>query len=268
MTTSSNGRAATLLGLTSLVLVAVAPGAARAQAPGMDPRAVKLLHGMTTYLGGLKQFSVDTQNTVEDVLDSGQKIQYDIAASGIVQRPNMMRAERKGDLVNQIWYYDGKMLTLYNVTDKYYATVPAPGTIEEMLDFARESLGLIAPASDLLYRNAFPLLMKAVTTGMVVGKAAIGGVRCDHLAFSGPRVDFQVWIPEAGKPLPRKYVVTDKSVPAQPEYMVLMNNWNVAPNLSEARFTFVPPPGARRTEFMKLSPDGTFTMPTPTGARP
>ena len=256
MTTSRKERATALFALTCLMLVGVAPAVARAQAPGMDPRAVKLLHGMTTYLGGLKQFSVDTQNTVEDILDSGQKIQYDLGAAGIVQRPNKMRAERKGDLINQIWYYDGKTLTLYDATAKYYATVPAPGTIEEMLDFARESLGLIAPASDLLYRNAFPLLMKAVTTGMVVGKAVIGGVKCDHLAFSGPRADFQVWIPDTGKPLPRKYVVTDKSVPAQPEYVALLSNWNLKPTVSESRFTFVPPPGAKRTEFLKRAASG------------
>jgi hypothetical protein len=245
--------AATLLTLASLAVVAAAPAVSGAQAAGMDPQAVKLLQRMTSYLGGLKAFSVDTQNTLEDILDSGQKIQFDLGATATVQRPNKLRAERKGDLVNQVWYYDGKTLTLYNLAEKYYATVPAPGTIEEMLDFAREALGLIAPASDLLYRNAFPLLMRVVTSGIVVGKAVIGGVKCDHLAFSGHAADFQVWIPDAGQPLPRKYVVTDKSVPAQPEYTVLLSNWNLTPNVSASRFIFVPPPGAKRTEFLKLN---------------
>jgi len=87
-----------------------------------------------------------------------------------VKRPNKLRAERKGDIISQVLYYDGKTLTLYNAADKYYATESAPGSVEEMLDFARESLGLVAPASDLLYRNAFPLLMQDVTSAMVVGK--------------------------------------------------------------------------------------------------
>ena len=60
----------------------------------------------------------------------------------IVSRPNKLHAERKGDLIDQTFYYDGKTLTLYNPSDKVYATEPAPGTIEELLDYARESLGL------------------------------------------------------------------------------------------------------------------------------
>jgi hypothetical protein len=256
VTTLGTRRAALVLGLAGMTFVAAAPAVSRAQAPAMDPQAVKLLERMTSYLGGLKAFSVDTQNTFEDILDSGQKIQYDVSARGTVLRPNKMRAERRGDLINQVWYYDGKTLTLYDTTEKYYATVPAPGTIEEMLDFAREKLGLIAPAGDLLYRNAFPLLMRVVTSGIVVGKAVIDGVKCDHLAFTGPAADLQVWIPEAGPPLPRKYVVTDKSVPAQPEYVARLSNWNTAPKVSEGLFTFVPPPGAKRTEFLRLDKSG------------
>jgi hypothetical protein len=41
-------------------------------------------------------------------------------------------------------------------------------------------------------------------------------------------VDWQIWIADSGKPLPRKYVITTKDDPAQPQYMVLMSNWNVA----------------------------------------
>jgi hypothetical protein len=110
---------------------------------------------MTEYLGSLRQFSVHTQNTIEDELDSGHRIDYDIPAKVIISRPNKLQAERRGDLTDQVFYYDGKTLTLYNPTDKVYATELAPGTIEEVLDFTRESLGLMIPAADLIYRNAF-----------------------------------------------------------------------------------------------------------------
>lgn len=244
---------ATLLALATFVLVATLPDASRAQqAPAVDPKAVKILKRTMDYLGSLQQFSVDTQNTVEDVLESGQKVQFDISASGVVKRPNKMRAQRKGVTVDQVWYYDGQALTLYSLSEKYYATAAAPGTIEGMLDFARGTLGLIAPASDLLYRNAFPLLMQDVTAAVVVGKAIIGGVTCDHVAFSRPDVDFQLWVAAAGKPLPCKYVVTDTSVPELPETISVMSNWNLAPKTTDAMFTFVPPQGAKKTEFMPL----------------
>ena len=175
-----------------------------------------------------------------------------VSASVIVSRPNKLRAERRGDLISQIFYYNGKTLTLHNPSDKVYATEPAPATIEGVLDYARESLGLTVPVADLVYRNAFPLLMQDVTFAAVVGKAVIGGVKCDHLVFSRPGVDFQVWVADAGQPLPRKYVVTDTGTPARLSITTVMSDWNVAPAVADARFTFMPPQGAKKITFMPL----------------
>ena len=134
-----------------------------------------------------------------------------------------------------------------------YATEPAPGTIEGVLDYARESLGLTVPVADLVYRNAFPLLMQDVTLAVVVGKAVIGGVRCDHLVFSRPGVDFQVWVADGDQPLPYKYVVTDTGIPGRLSVTTVMSDWNVAPAVDDARFTFVPPQGVKRITFMPLT---------------
>jgi len=223
-----------------------------AQARAMDPAATQILQKMTAYLGSMKQFSVHTQNTLEDILDSGHRVDFDVSASVIIRRPNMLRAERRGDLIDQDFYYDGKTLTLYNPADKVYATEPAPETIEGMLDFARESLGLMIPAADLVYRNAFPLLIQDVTFAAVVGKAVIGGVKCDHLLFSRPGVDFQVWVADAGRPLPYKYVVTDTGTPMLLSITTVMSDWNTAPAVDDARFSFEPPEGVKPINFMPL----------------
>jgi hypothetical protein len=186
------------------------------------------------------------------VLHSGQKLQFDNGASASVLRPNKLVARRKGDLVNQAFYYDGKRLTLYNSDQKYYATVAAPDTVEAMLDYARESLDVIAPAGDLLYRNAFEILMRDVKSGFVVGKAVVAGVRCDHLAFRNVDVDWQIWIQEGAKPLPRKFVITSTQVAGAPQFAVVMTNWDTAPKLAEGTFAFAPPKDANRTEFLPL----------------
>ncbi len=211
-------KAAALLAVGVFALSATVSTEVRAQAPAVDPAATKILKRMTDYVGSLKQFSVRTQNTLEDLLDSGHRVDFDVSANVIVSRPNKLRAERKGDVISQVFYYDGKTLTLYNPSDKVYATEPAPGTIEGTLDFARETLGLTVPVADLVYPNAFPLLMQDVTFAKVVGKAVIGGVKCDHLIFSRPGVDFQVWVADTGKPLPYKYVVTDTGIPWPAEH--------------------------------------------------
>jgi|WetSurMetagenome_2_1015567.scaffolds.fasta_scaffold68313_2 hypothetical protein len=242
-----------LFALGVFALSATVSTEVRAQAPAVDPAATQILKRMTDYVGGLKQFSVKTQNTLEDLLASGHRVDYEISASVIISRPNKLRAERKGASVDQIFYYDGKKLTLYNPYDKAYATEPAPETIDGLLDFARDSLGIGMPVSDLIYSNAFSLLMQDVTLATVVGKTYIDGVKCDHLLFSRPGVDFQVWVPDSGRPLPRKYVVTDTSTPALLSIVSVMSDWNAAPAVADARFTFVPPKGAMRITFMPVA---------------
>ena len=235
-----------------LLLVTTFPTEAQAQAPAVDPAATQILQRMTAYLASLQKFSVHTQNNLEDELDSGHRVDFDISADVILSRPNKLRAERKGDLVDQTFYYDGKTLTLYNPAEQVYATEPAPGTIEEMLDFARESLGLMVPVADLVYRNAFPLLIQDVTLAVVIGKSVIGGVKCDHLLFSRPGVDFQVWVAEGDQPLPYKYVVTDTGTSARLSISTVMSDWNSSPTVADSRFTFVPPKEAKLISFMPL----------------
>jgi hypothetical protein len=164
-----------------------------------------------------------------------------------------LRAERTGDIVSQVFYYNGKTLTLYNPAEKFYATVAAPATVDAALDFARSKLDVLAPASDLLYRDAYQRLTQDVTSGFVVGKAAIGGVKCDQLAFSGPEVDWQIWIADGDKPLPRKYVITTKDVKGWPQYTVTMSDWILAPNVGADQFNFVPPEGATKIDFLRMT---------------
>lgn len=243
--------------LSILALLAL-PSAAGAQNYTIDPEAEKLLKTTLDYLSSLQKFSVHTQNTVDVILESGQKVQDDFAVNVTVERPNKMYTERQDGFVSQSLYYDGKTVTVFNATQNYYATVAAPDSIESMLVFIQTSLGFISPASDLLYRDVFPFLMQNVYSAIIAGKTSIGGVRCIHLAFSRPDVDFQIWIPETGEALPRKYVVTDKTSFGQPNTVAVMSNWNIAPDINNAMFNFVPPTGAHVTNFTKVDTNITF----------
>ena len=221
-----------------------------AQSPAVDPAATQVLKKMTDYLSGLKQFSVHTENTFEDVLDTGQRVDYNISANVVISRPDKLYSERKGDDVDQTFYYNGKTLTLFNPSDEVYATEAAPATIEEMLDYVREALGLNVPVADLVYRNAFLLLMQDVSMAVVIGKSTIGGVSCDHLLFSRPGVDFQVWVADSDPPLPYRYIVTDTGLYARLSVSTTMSNWDTNPSVDDDRFTFVPPKEAKLISFM------------------
>ncbi len=235
-----------------MTLSASAP--AYAQNPAVDPVAVQKLKRMTDFLDGLQQFSVKTQSTIEDLHVSGHRVDHDLAASVTVRRPDRLRAVRAGGTMDQRFYYDGKTLTLHNPVEKVYATAAAPATVEKMIDFARETVGIMLPSADLLYRNAFPLLMQDLKLATVVGKSTIGGVRCDHLLFSRPGVDFQVWIAEGTRPWPHKYVVTETGTPALLSITTLLSDWSTTPAVDDAQFKFVPPKGTQAIRFMSVEP--------------
>src|SRR6266536_1133034 len=253
-------RIISVVALATLVLAGW-PQLGYAQPAGIDPQAEKLLRRMSGYLAGRQQFTVKSESSLEVVLTSGQKLQYDSPATLMVSRPNKLHAHRKGDIANQEFFYDGKTLTLYNPKENLYAATAAPPTLDETLDFAREKLDVIAPGAELLYGNAAERMLKETTSGFVVGPSVVAGVKCTHLAFRGPEVDWQIWIEDGDKPLPRKFILTSKKVAGEPEFTVLIRSWDVAPKLTSSEFSFTPPKGAKKIEFLQLTAEAAKPQP-------
>jgi len=234
---------ATALALSTLP--AIVSTDALAQAPGVDPAAVQKFKRMTDFLDGLQQFSVNTQSIIEEMRFSGHRVDFDLSAKVAVKRPNKLSAARSGQLLNEQLFYDGKTLTLYRPSDKTYASATTSDTIEKMIDFARETVGILLPAADLVYRGAYRLMMQDVSLAAVVGQTVIGGVKCDHLLFSRPGVDFQIWIAAGKQPWPCKYVVTETDTPSKLSITTFLSGWNLKPAVQDAQFNFVPPKGAK-----------------------
>jgi hypothetical protein len=218
---------------------------ALAQAATVDAAAVQKMKRMSDFLEGVQKFSVNTQSIIEESRYSGHRVDFDLAAKVTVKRPNKLSAARSGQLLNEQLFYDGKTLSLYRPSDKTYASATAPDTVEKMVDFARETVGILLPAADLVYRGAYPLMMQDVSLAVVVGQTVIGGVTCDHLLFSRPGVDFQIWIAQGKQPLPCKYVVTEMDTPTKLSITTFLNGWNLNPAAPDAQFTFVPPKDAK-----------------------
>ena len=224
----------------------------------IDPDALQILKGMTDYLGGLQQFTMHTENTYEDVLATGQKIQFGFSTNIVVKRPNKIRAERTEGTAHQLFIYDGAKLSIHEAGGDFFAKVDVPDNIDDFLHFARDRLDLVPPAGDMVFSNAFELLTAGMTSGFVVGEAEIGGVRCYHLAFTTPVVDWQVWIAEGDKPLPYKYVLTTRDDSAQPQLVTMISNWNTDPKIAGGTFEFDPPETAMEIDFIHV--DGSASV--------
>ena len=65
---------------------------------------------------------------------------------------------------------------------------------------------------------------------------------------SAEEVDWQLWVTTGEKPLPVRYVVTTKWFTGAPQYTLQLRNWNTAPQIDAARFTFRPPQNAQKLD--------------------
>jgi hypothetical protein len=253
-----SGRRASGLGFLVLaVVLGSAHGGGAAEGAGkwggsIDPDALQILKAMTDYLGGLEQFGLHTDNTYEDVLATGQKIQFHFSSDIVIQRPDKLRAEQSNGQERQLFLYDGATLSVHEVGSDFYATIAAPDTLDGLLHFARDTLDLVPPTGDMVFSNSFELLTAGVTSGFVVGKAHVGGVLCDHLAFTTPVVDWQVWIADGDEPLPYKYVLTTTDDPARPQFVTLISTWSTDPKIDDTTFELDPPATAMEIEFLMV----------------
>jgi hypothetical protein len=240
----------TRIKLMPLGLCLLASVPALCATPKIDPEADQILRKMSDFLSKQQKLSFVADHQTEAVLKSGQKIEFDAESQVKAERPNKIRSDRKGEVAKDMsLYYDGKSISLYGRGINYYATTPAPATMDKAIDFARTKLDLEAPAADLLYSNPYQALTEDTVSGMVVGKATIDGKPAYHLAFRGNMTDWQIWIADGDKPLPLKYVITSKKVTKSPEFAVELHDWDLSPQFAPDTFTFSPPQGSSRIEF-------------------
>lgn len=221
--------------------------------PLIDVRAADALRKMCDYVAAQKAFSFTVENTSDMVEDDGQKVQYTRRLELDAQRPNHIRAHSTSDEWNKDYWYDGKQVALIDNVAKTYSTVDAPDTIDAMLDFMSEKYGATVPVADFLYSDLNRVLTENILTGEHVGMHSVGGARCHHLAFTQDAVDWQVWIEDGPRPLPRKLVVTYKQQPGSPQFMAVFVDWKMDQVFDAGRFQFTPPTDAQKVEMVPVN---------------
>lgn len=226
----------------------IAPvSSARAQ-NAIDPDAQSVLATMSSYLGGLKSFSVEYSSVDEVVTPDGQKLQFLHSGEIAVQRPDKLYATRKGAAGIAEVFLDGKWLTLFTRKANAYLQYDA-SSIDAAVDIVR-NLGFDAPGADLLAPKPLENSTTDLASGAHTGMTFIDGIEVHQLAFRGTDVDWQLWVTAGDKPLPLRYVITTKSLSSAPQYTLQLKNWNAAPQIDAKQFAFTPPQGAK-----KLSPN-------------
>ncbi len=209
------------------------------ETPTIDPAAMQALNRMGAYLRGLKSFSLRADDAVDEVLDSGQKIQVTKTVELQVHKPDRLHADITTDRKAREIFFDGKHFTLLEPETRYFTTVAAPPTIREMLTAVETKYGIEFPLADLFQWGEDADAAADIQEAMLVGASKIDGQLANHYAFRQDEIDWQIWIAQGEAPLPLRYVITTKNEPGEPQYIANLT-WDMQVKPADAVFTFTP----------------------------
>ena len=209
--------------LVGAMLTTVVLFAPHANAEGNETD--KIFKRMSDYLASQKTLSITFDSDIEVITNNMQKIQFTSSGQVQLSRPDKLRATRTGGYTDVEIVFDGKTLTVNNKSGNDFAQVEAAGSVDQVIDLLRDNHGVTAPGADLLLSNPFDVLMADVMDRAQIGIGVIDGVECDHLAFRNEDTDWQIWIEAGARPIPRKYVITNKGVTGAPQYTLRIKEW-------------------------------------------
>lgn len=254
-------RAALAMLTATVLLCAQGPAAAQdktaaaAAAPAKDIkdlRALAALKAMSGTLANARTLSFKVRGIVPTPAPTGQYVSLFASSRVVMQRPDKLFVEARGDLFPSNTYYDGKTVTAVGVEGRFYAQREAAGgAIEALMKGVQPASDATAPFLDLLVADPYVLLTQDLASALWVGQSTVGGVKTDHLAFTAPGLDWEIWIGTADK-LPRLMVVSYRTGERQPTFTVEFSDWKLNTPVPAKTFVASIPKGAAKLEFKQL----------------
>jgi len=218
-----------------------------------------LLRQMSRTLAAAQTFTYNSEEHKQRVRSNGEKVEEVTRRAVRVKRPDGIAFVSSDENHDGAGWYDGQNVTFVSNKNKVWARGPMPPTIDEALDFFAAEYGVAIPTADLLYSSPYDALMTTDTTGGWVGEEKIGDQTCDHLAYKQAAVDWELWLTQDDRKVPRQLRIVYKTQPGSPWTRVEFTNFN--PNAQLTSDAFVPnvPQDYRRIKMMRY---GTIPMKT------
>jgi hypothetical protein len=230
--------------LASILVAPLVAGPTRVHAQENDAKS--LLKAMSDYLSSQKTIQLTFDSDIEIITPQLEKIQFTNSGEALLSRPDKLHAHRLGGYADVEMFFDGKIVSVYGKHINSYAQFDVPGNVDHLIKALREGHGVALPGADLLLSNSYDVLTEDVKEAKYIGRGVIDGVECEHLAFRNFETDWQLWV-EAGKnPIPRKMVITSKTINNAPQYTLRVKSWKTGIEPAPDAFAFNPPAGAKK----------------------
>jgi hypothetical protein len=230
------------------------PGDQPAPAPmEKDPRALKVLQEMGTFLRGLKNLHLIADSDTDQVLDNGQAVQFSYRTELIATPPNKLRVNVVDGPYRKTLFYNGKRFVLFDQGQRYYASGSAPSNIDGLLADMNQRYGIVLPLADLFRWNAETADEVGIDSALYINDQEIDGKLCAHYAYRQPGVDWQLWVHLGPRPLPCQLVIVRQDLEAMPRHSVRYH-WMEGKAAPASAYEFVPPAGVQAVPLRELAP--------------
>ena len=244
----SNGRSSFIYGLAvSLLTLFVSSTSLHAeeQAPAeKDPRALKVLQDMGSYLRTLKHLHLIASSDTDQVLDNGQAIQFSYHTELLATPPDKLRVSVVDGPHRKTLFYNGKRFALFDQDQRYYASGDAPPTIDALLGDMSNRYGVVLPLADLFRWSATSADEVGISSALYINDQEVDGQLCAHYAYRQPGVDWQLWVHLGPRPMPCQLVIVRQDAQGMPRHSVRYRWIDDKPAPASA-FDFVPPAGVQ-----------------------
>lgn len=234
--------------LCILMLCLSSPVMAQGEPPGVE----ELLRQMSSNLASLESFRFTATVGFDDVPVPDIKVKYAGSMALSLRRPDRLRVSYQDELTDREVWIDGAAVTVLVPGNKHWASVPAAPSIDATLDRFEADYGVSLPLDDFIRSDPYTILMAGAKAMRYIGLSEVHGVPCHHLIVGQEDIVWQIWIEAGDRMLPRQLVITYRNLPLAPEYIAVLRDWELDPELPDAIFLPEIPADATQIDFRTL----------------
>jgi hypothetical protein len=239
-----------VLSLLTLVLAVISAGAA--DEPVLDPDVDIVLTTMGAMLTAAESFRFTAENTADIVVDDIWSPQSAWTTKFTVRRPDRLLVLQSSSDDDKTFYYDGKSVALHFLDLDMYTRIEAPAIIDEALDMILHDYGIILPVADMIYNDCYEVLTSKLEGSYYGGLQQVVGVSCHHLVFNEETIDWQLWVEDGDRPLPRKMMITYRQAEGSTTVTSYFLDWEFSAPTPDALFDFEPGSGVDEIKTMAV----------------
>jgi hypothetical protein len=236
--------------VVSFLLFVCVAGLVGCAGPRTDAKADEVLVAMVNKLAGSDQLTIRGFRDVDAGFAPGLAMPESAEAEAMVGAADRFAAHILGEGVDRWTYYNGETLTVYDAVANVYASVPAPETIDELMEVLDEEYGFSPPMADFVMNDPYRCLTKGATTVTYAGREWVSRFECDRVTIVRKDATTDLWV-SVDDGLPVRLVVT-RATEGEPRLAVDVAAIELNVEHGDEVFEFVPPEGAQEADSLPL----------------